>query len=99
MKTCSRFRGVVVITSALHADGPRFDPGRESPGKGASVQSEAIAYLDWRGRASTSLRNGALRMIMNDLSQTDKHAHHVSYAPNGARYSLENLGRDVPRDM
>ena len=23
-----RFRGVVVITSALHAEGPRFEPGR-----------------------------------------------------------------------
>ena len=23
-----RFRSVVVITSALHAEGPRFDPGR-----------------------------------------------------------------------
>ena len=26
-----RFRGVVVITSALHAEGLRFDPGRNLP--------------------------------------------------------------------
>ena len=25
---CRWFRSVVVITSALHAEGPRFDPGR-----------------------------------------------------------------------
>ena len=28
IKQTSGFRGVVVITSALHAEGPQFDPGR-----------------------------------------------------------------------
>ena len=27
--TYTRFRGVAVITSALHAEGPQFDPGRK----------------------------------------------------------------------
>ena len=27
--SCSRSCGVVVITSALHAEGPQFDPGRD----------------------------------------------------------------------
>ena len=29
LEFAQRFRSVVVITSASHAEGPRFDPGRE----------------------------------------------------------------------
>ena len=29
--TCTRSCGVVVITSALHAEGRRFDPGQDLP--------------------------------------------------------------------
>ena len=41
-----RFRGVAVITSALHAEGPQFDPGRNHvDGTGVNVFAKSPHYV------------------------------------------------------
>ena len=84
MKTCSRFRGVVVITSASHADGPRFDPGRNQ------LLHFVRSILIFTGFIQHQLCfNGVLRRIWTFL-EFNNHIY-VSYVSNGERYSLENL--------
>ena len=50
------FRSVVVITSALHAEGRRFEPGRE----------QVISYFSMRLQLATQLK-AALKVLSQSL--------------------------------